>query len=193
MAAVTYNFPQPLGVTPSGQPIVECRYFVADPATQGNGQNAIGLSVVVNLDPLDPFGWDKVIEDAIIADAAAQPQPFTVTAARCLTPVYSDALLKESHTYNVPAEGFSLTIGNNVRELLLDPAGALAAGTIVMPGNPQNGRHVRIASTQAIAALTLSPNSGQSFATGAAITAILANGFAEYAFRGSVNKWIRVG
>jgi hypothetical protein len=195
MAAVTYSFPQILGMTFDGSPQVEVKYFITDPAQQGNGSghDARTLAVVVTLDPLDPFGWDAAIENAIIADAAAQPQPFTVTAARCLTPVYSDSLLKESHSFQVPTEGFSITIGNNVRTLLLNPAGTLLAGTITMPGNPQNGRSVKLASSQLINALTLSPNAGQSFAAGAAITTLTANGFAEYTYRGANNTWFRVG
>lgn len=194
MAAVTYAVHTFLGMS-GGSPQIEAHYILTDPAQQGDGSghDARITSVVVTLDPLDPFGWDAAIENAIIADAAAQPQPFTVNAARCLTPAYSDALLKESHSFQTPLTGFAITIGNNVRRLQLDPAGTLAAGAITMPGNPQNGRRVGIASSQIITALTLSPNTGQSFAAGAAITALAANGFAEYMFRGTNNTWYRVG
>ena len=198
MAAVTYCFPQPLGVTQFGQPIVECRYFIADPALQGDGSghDAKGLSVVVNLDPLDPFGWDAAIENAIIADAAAQQPPsapYTVTSFRCLTPVYSDALLKESHTFLQPVTGFSHTMSNNVRYLLINPAGTLLTGTITMPGSPQNGRTVKICSSQTITALSHLPNAGQSMIAGAALTTLVANGFAEFIYRGSINTWFRTG
>jgi hypothetical protein len=194
MAAVAYCVLMPLGLS-GASPLMQVAYFLTDPALQGDGSghDARQAACVVTLDPLDPFGWDKAIEDAVIADAAAQPQPFTVTAARCLTPAYSDALLKESHSFQAPTEGFSITIGNNVRSLLLNPAGTLLAGTITMPGNPQNGRSVKIASSQTITALTLNANTGQSFAAGAAITTILANGFAEYTYRGGNNTWYRVG
>jgi hypothetical protein len=195
MAAVAYAFPFPLGLDVFGKPQVEVKYFITDPALQGDGSghDARIISLVVTLDPLDPFGWDAAIEDAIIADAAAQPQPFTVSAFRCLTMVYSDSLLKESHLFQQPATGFDITIGNNVRTLLLNPAGTLATGTITMPGNPQNGRSVKIASSQTITLLSLNPNTGQSFAAGAAITTLLANGFAEYTYRGANNTWYRVG
>jgi hypothetical protein len=194
MAAVAYAFNSPLDMD-LGSPRLEVHYILTDPALHGDGSghDARIAVLVVTLDPLDPFGWDAAIESAIIADAAAQPQPFTVSAFRCLTPVYSDSLLKRSHMYQQPATGFNITIGNNFRGIQLDPAGTLATGTLTMPPAPQNGRTVTISSSQTITALTLSPNAGQSFAVGAAIATLLANGFAEYMFHAANNTWYRVG
>lgn len=67
--------------------------------------------------------------------------------------------------YNTPVTGFSLAIaplvvGQSVR-LLLTPAGALATGTIVLPGSglsatPVDRQEVIVTSTQTITALTVS-------------------------------------
>jgi hypothetical protein len=189
MAAITYSFTQPIGLDPYGAPIVECRYFVTDPQIP---YSAKALSAVVVLNPADPFSWDSAIENAIIADAAAQqPTPFIVSAARCLTPVYSESLLKDTIAYAAPVEGFAISIGNSVEGILLNPAGPLGAGTLTLPGNPQNGRVVKIASSQAVISLTLSLGSGQLFAVGAAVTTLAANEAIAYIWRGQQNTWFR--
>lgn len=188
MAAVAYSFPQPLGLDPTGAPIVECRYFVTDPAIEGSAR---ALSVVVILDPADPYAWDAVIENAIIDDALAQPTPFVVSAARCLTPVYSESLLKDAISYAAPATGFTLSIGNSFEGILLNPAGPLASGTLNMPTSPQNGRVVKISSSQPITALTLGLSAGQLFAASAAITTMVANQSIAYIWRAPLKTWFR--
>ena len=96
-----------------------------------------------------------------------------------------------SYTYNVPSTGFSLTYGAGVQVLLLEPAGTLATGTVTMPASPADGDRVKLATTQTITALTLSPNTGQSIVN--AVTTLAANGFVEYIYRLSSTKWYRIG
>jgi hypothetical protein len=59
-----------------------------------------------------------------------------------------------------PTTGFSITIGNTVTSLVLDPAGLLASGTVTLPATP-GVAHIDIRSTQPISQFTLAPNSGQ--------------------------------
>jgi hypothetical protein len=59
-----------------------------------------------------------------------------------------------------PVTGFSITIGNTVTSLVLDPAGLLASGTVTLPATP-GVAYVDIRSTQPISQFTLAPNSGQ--------------------------------
>ncbi|MDB5975142.1 MAG: hypothetical protein JWR07_1902 [Nevskia sp.] len=61
-----------------------------------------------------------------------------------------------------PVNGFSIAVADRITVLTLTPAGALAAGTIVMPPNPVDGLPVCVSSTFAVTALTVSPNTGQS-------------------------------
>lgn len=75
--------------------------------------------------------------------------------------------------------------------LILDPAGALAVGTIILPAGPKDGQLVAIATTQAIATLSLVANTGQSIR--GALTSISANGFASYLFRAANATWYRAG
>lgn len=67
-----------------------------------------------------------------------------------------------SYTFNIPVTAFAITLGNHVYTLLLDPAGTLATGAITMPPTPHDGQIIRLKSSQAITALTITPNSGQS-------------------------------
>lgn len=82
------------------------------------------------------------------------------------------------YTYLVPITGFSTTIPNYVNEIVLNPVGTLATGTIIMPATAYDGQPVRISSSQTITTLTVSANSGQSI-SGAptTITSITPFGF----------------
>lgn len=90
-----------------------------------------------------------------------------------------------------PGTGFAQTIADEVAALIIVPAAGLATGTITMPANPHDGQRVKIASSQAIAALTINANAGQTIA--GAITVIAANGFAEYQYILGDTKWYRTG
>ncbi len=68
------------------------------------------------------------------------------------------------YSYQIPTNGFSLTIADRRGNYVLDPAGTLATGTITMPANPVEGQMLCIRTSQEITGLTVSPNSGQSVA-----------------------------
>jgi hypothetical protein len=176
-----------------GSVVYEIDYYLCDPALQGDGSghDARNLAVLVTMDVNSPFDLNASMVTAIIADAAAQPQPFTLNNARVIIPADSHDLLEDSYAYNAPATGFSITIGNAVKGLVLDPAGTLATGTITMPGNPHDGRVVKISSSQAVTALTLTPNTGQSFSAGGAVSTLAANSAISYIWRNSLNTWYR--
>lgn len=74
------------------------------------------------------------------------------------------AVADQSKSVQVPTTGFSITIANNISTLILNPAGTLSSGTVTMPATPIDGQIIRIASSQIITALTISPNSGQTMA-----------------------------
>jgi hypothetical protein len=93
--------------------------------------------------------------------------------------------------YNVPVTGFSYTGANTTGILVLDPAGVLATGTIVMPAAPTSNQKFTICSTQVITALTVSPNIGQTVL--GAITTIAANGYASWVYRSTNTTWYRIG
>lgn len=68
----------------------------------------------------------------------------------------------QSYSLQVPTTGFSITIVDGVVRQILNPAGTLLAGTIVMPSAPIDGQIVKVSTTQTITSLTVSGNSGQS-------------------------------
>ena len=96
----------------------------------------------------------------------------------------------ESLTYNVPIAGFTLTIGAGVQQLVLNPAGVLATGTITMPAAPTNGFVVTISSTKVVTALTLNANAGQSLGT--TTTALAAATAVRYIYVSSVTTWFKL-
>lgn len=93
--------------------------------------------------------------------------------------------------YITPTTGSSVTINDNVSQLIANPAGTLATLTLTMPPNPFNGMVLGIASSQIITGLTLSANSGQTL--DGALTTLAANAFAAYRYVTSVTTWFRVG
>jgi hypothetical protein len=80
----------------------------------------------------------------------------------------------------VPTTGFSITIAGTTKTQILDPAGTLATGTITMPAAPRDEQIVRVASSQTITALTVSPNAGQSIKN--APTTLAAGGVFAYSY-----------
>ncbi len=97
------------------------------------------------------------------------------------------SLAQESLT---PLTGFSYVIGQGNAWLLLTPAGTLAAGTLVLPFGPTDGALVRVNSTAAITALTVS---GVAVTISGAPTTLTAGGFFTMQYRLSTNTWYRVG
>jgi hypothetical protein len=94
-----------------------------------------------------------------------------------------------SYSIQTPSTGFSITIGNTVGRLLLNPAGTLATGTITLPASPANdGQIARACTTQIITALTVSPSGGQTIA-GTAPTTLTANGCITYLWNLSGTQW----
>jgi len=66
----------------------------------------------------------------------------------------------QNYSYQVPLTGFSITIPNYTNTLILNPAGTLATGTIIMPASVYDGQIVAVTSSQTITSLTYTPNSG---------------------------------
>ena len=95
------------------------------------------------------------------------------------------------YTYNAPVTGFAITVGNNITQLILEPAGTLASGTVTLPAAPEDGDTVGISSTQAITALTISPNAGQTVADAPASFAV--GGAVKFLYRATNTTWYRIG
>lgn len=103
----------------------------------------------------------------------------------------------ETQYYAPGATGFSVTIapttsGGNVY-LLMQPGGAYAAGTIVLPplANCIDGQEVLVSCRQAVTALTVSGNGA--VAVNGAPTTLAANAYFRMRFDFINQSWYRVG
>jgi hypothetical protein len=89
-----------------------------------------------------------------------------------------------------PLTAFAITIAAGITTLLLNPAGALATGAVTMPAAPYDGQEVTVASSQAVSALTVNANAGQTI--NGAPTAIAANASFRYKYNLSLTTWFRL-
>jgi hypothetical protein len=95
-----------------------------------------------------------------------------------------------SYSLQVPISGFSITIGNGVNQLILNPAGTLATGTVTMPLVALDGQTVRISSEQTITSLTVSANTNQTVV--GAPTTLAQYASALFMYKLSTLTWYRV-
>jgi hypothetical protein len=101
--------------------------------------------------------------------------------------IHKQARADQSYSLQSPTAGFSITIANNVSKLVLNPAGVLATGTIVMPAAPIDGQEVEVCSTQTITALTVNANTGQTIRA-APTTLASGKGF-RYLYTAGATTW----
>jgi hypothetical protein len=88
--------------------------------------------------------------------------------------------------FYVPLTGFSITPQTN--RLLLNPAGTLATGTVLLQKNPLDGASLTISSTQTQTAITITPDAADSIVN--APTALVASTEVRivYSLYGSIPK-----
>lgn len=97
--------------------------------------------------------------------------------------------LLQAYDYQTLTTGFSYTFAAGTQNLIINPAGTLATGTITMPASPTDGMTIRFNSSQIITSLTVSANTGQSIVS--AVTTLTAGGGAVYLYRASNTTWYR--
>lgn len=96
-----------------------------------------------------------------------------------------------NYSYQQPAGGATLTATAHLAAFVIDPAGPLAALSVVMPAAPNDGDEFRIVTTQAIALLTVTPAAGQSVA--GAPAGLGAGGAVLWQYRAANATWYRSG
>jgi hypothetical protein len=101
-----------------------------------------------------------------------------------------EAIADQSAVRDVPTTGFSYTVPNQVNIVVLDPAGTLATGTVVLPAAPIDRQTVRVASSQIITALTVSPSAGQTLK--GAPTTLAANTSVAWIYFSATSTWYRL-
>jgi hypothetical protein len=88
-----------------------------------------------------------------------------------------------------PTTGFSITPAQGVTQLVLNPSGTLATGTLIMPANPGDQQPFEVMTSQTITALTNNPSSGQSL--NGPLTTLAANSSAKWIWEASLSTWFR--
>ena len=100
--------------------------------------------------------------------------------------------LEENATqYETPLTGATVTISDNYRTLVVDPAGTIAALTLNMPATPTDKQRVTVCFDAVVTALTMAAGSGHTLKN--ALTEAAATSFATWEFRVAGLTWWRVG
>lgn len=94
-----------------------------------------------------------------------------------------------NYSYQQPVTGATLTAPAYLAAYVIDPAGTLAALTVVMPPTANDGQFFELSTTQAITALTVSPAAGQTVNGGSLL--LSANGCCGWRYRAANNTWYR--
>jgi len=97
--------------------------------------------------------------------------------------------LLQSYDYQVSTTGFSYTFAAGTQVLIIEPAGTLATGTIIMPAAPADGMTITVESTQQVTALTMSGNGGT--VVGPAVQ-LIPNQPLSWVYRTSNTSWYPV-
>lgn len=95
----------------------------------------------------------------------------------------------DSHIRQVVTNGFSLTVPPGIKNVILDPAGVLANGTLTMPASATDGQEIVFITGQTITACTFSANVGQTILN--APTTLVAGTNASFLFSQSTASWYK--
>ena len=144
----------------------------------------------------DTTAW---LQSAKIGTGTVLPWSFKVggsTAVKIDTALNLVALAgvaETGYSFPVVTNGFSVTAASTMRTLVLDPAGPLATGTVIMMAAPVDGQIFRLTSSQTITALTVSPNTGQTVLnapTTLVVSTTAPYGY-EFIYHGGYSTWYR--
>ena len=94
-----------------------------------------------------------------------------------------------TRSLQAPVTGFSITPGAGITQLVLNPAGTLAAGTITMPPSPGDNQPFTVLTSQTITAATFNANAGQTL--NGAPTTLAANTAVKWIYEAALSTWFR--
>jgi len=115
----------------------------------------------------------RTIQMDVIPDASSDP-----------------AIVGTTYVYT-PLTGTSQAIPSDAEAVIIDPAGTIAALTLVMPETPYDGQELTLTFDAVVTALTMTPGTGQTLK--GALTAGAVAGFATWRYRATGTTWWRVG
>lgn len=88
-----------------------------------------------------------------------------------------------------PITGFAISAAVGITQVILNPAGTLATGTVTLPANPADQQSFVLVTTQTITALTVNTSDGTTL--NGAPTTQSANTAVRWLFVASINAWVR--
>ena len=94
----------------------------------------------------------------------------------------------QAYDYQASTTGFSYTFAAGTQALIINPADALATGTITMPASPADGMTISVVTTKTINALTVNANAGQSIVGGGTLS-LGNNQDVSYVYRLADTTW----
>lgn len=100
-----------------------------------------------------------------------------------------EAQLYGVRSVQTPTTGFTQAPAHGVTQLVLNPAGTLATGTVTFPPAPGDNQPFELVTTQTVTALTLNTSDGSTIAS--APTTITAAAAIQYRFIASLGIWLR--
>jgi len=103
------------------------------------------------------------------------------------SPNWQQVLSLVSVNFQAPATGFNITMAPTDTDLILDPAGTLASGTVTLCLNPFDGQRVKIYTSQTITSFTIAGN-GKTV-KGAPTTFAAASPSWDGIYRATNNTW----
>jgi hypothetical protein len=164
----------------NSETVPTCLKIVAD---AGNNWDVIDYSAFVNYNGLEfPTDFNKTISTYTGIFGLN-----TDGTARTIAPLYLEQNVNDiNYDYVQPSTGFTIAFPNNTYDLILDPAGTLATGTVTMPTSPTDGQIAYIHSSQIISALTISSGNSGSVACPSTIGA---GGSIRLFYKNSNTKW----
>jgi hypothetical protein len=98
------------------------------------------------------------------------------------------AKVQNDYAYFTPLTGTTVQYPNATSDVILDPAGTLAALTVAFPTNPADGQNIVVSTSQTITTLTLTATVGT--VLNAPATLVAGTAF-EYKYLLTQNKWFR--
>lgn len=93
--------------------------------------------------------------------------------------------------------GTTVTVGNAVNVIYINPASTLATLTITLPATPHTSNVIEIyfggtmTSGEVVTAITISPNTGQTLLQAGTLSSIEAGEHISYRWNNSLSKWFR--
>lgn len=117
-------------------------------------------------------------------DGTGDPARAAFTKLNAMT-----AQLYGTRSVQTPTTGFTQAPAHGVTQLVLNPAGTLATGTVTFPPTPGDNQPFELVTTQTITTLTLNTSDGSTIDS--APTTITAAAALQYRFIASLGIWLR--